>query len=322
MKNSIENAIDLIKTNNNIFIVSHISPDGDNMGSSLALMWALEKKNKNVTVLESDLIPDDFKFLPGSDSIKPYNENLGDIDLLIALDCGDEERLGLNKELLEKSNKVLNVDHHVSNTNFGDINVVDPAASATGELVYELIKAMDIDIDKNIAENLYTAISTDTGSFKYDSTTSKTHRIVAELLDTGIDKNKININIYENMSFSKMNLLREAFRTLETFKGKRIATMEVTQKMLSETETSIEDAEGIISFIRNLDSVEVAVLLKERKEKSIKVSLRTKKDVDASKICKIFGGGGHKRAAGCTINEELNRAKELIVKAIDKEMEL
>lgn len=322
MKNSIENAIDLIKTNNNIFIVSHISPDGDNMGSSLALMWALEKKNKNVTVLESDLIPDDFKFLPGSDSIKPYNENLGDIDLLIALDCGDEERLGLNKELLEKSNKVLNVDHHASNTNFGDINVVDPAASATGELVYELIKAMDIDIDKNIAENLYTAISTDTGSFKYDSTTSKTHRIVAELLDTGIDKNKININIYENMSFSKMNLLREAFRTLETFKGKRIATMEVTQKMLSETETSIEDAEGIISFIRNLDSVEVAVLLKERKEKSIKVSLRTKKDVDASKICKIFGGGGHKRAAGCTINEELNRAKELIVKAIDKEMEL
>ena len=322
MKNSIENAIDLIKTNDNIFIVSHISPDGDNMGSSLALMWALEKKNKNVTVLESDLIPDDFKFLPGSDSIKPYNENLGDIDLLIALDCGDEERLGLNKELLERSNKVLNIDHHVSNTNFGDVNVVDPDASATGELVYELVKAMDISIDKNIAENLYTAISTDTGSFKYDSTTSKTHRIVAELLDTGIDKNKININIYENMSFSKMNLLREAFKTLETFKGKRIATMEVTQDMLSETETSMEDAEGIISFIRNLDTVEVAVLLKERKEKSIKVSLRTKKDVDASKICKIFGGGGHKRAAGCTINEELNRAKELIVKAIDKEMEL
>lgn len=322
MKNSIENAIDLIKTNDNIFIVSHISPDGDNMGSSLALMWALEKKNKNVTVLESDLIPDDFKFLPGSDSIKPYNENLGDIDLLIALDCGDEERLGLNKELLERSNKVLNIDHHVSNTNFGDVNVVDPDASATGELVYELVKAMDISIDKNIAENLYTAISTDTGSFKYDSTTSKTHRIVAELLDTGIDKNKININIYENMSFSKMNLLREAFRTLETFKGKRIATMEVTQDMLSETETSMEDAEGIISFIRNLDTVEVAVLLKERKEKSIKVSLRTKKDVDASKICKIFGGGGHKRAAGCTINEELNRAKELIVKAIEKEMEL
>lgn len=322
MKNSIENAIDLIKTNDNIFIVSHISPDGDNMGSSLALMWALEKKNKNVTVLESDLIPDDFKFLPGSDSIKPYNENLGDIDLLIALDCGDEERLGLNKELLERSNKVLNIDHHVSNTNFGDVNVVDPDASATGELVYELVKAMDISIDKNIAENLYTAISTDTGSFKYDSTTSKTHRIVAELLDTGIDKNKININIYENMSFSKMNLLREAFKTLETFKGKRIATMEVTQDMLSETETSMEDAEGIISFIRNLDTVEVAVLLKERKEKSIKVSLRTKKDVDASKICKIFGGGGHKRAAGCTINEELNRAKELIVKAIEKEMEL
>ena len=322
MKNSIENAIDLIKTNDNIFIVSHISPDGDNMGSSLALMWALEKKNKNVTVLESDLIPDDFKFLPGSDSIKPYNENLGDIDLLIALDCGDEERLGLNKELLERSNKVLNIDHHVSNTNFGDVNVVDPDASATGELVYELVKAMDISIDKNIAENLYTAISTDTGSFKYDSTTSKTHRIVAELLDTGIDKNKININIYENMSFSKMNLLREAFKTLETFKGKRIATMEVTQDMLSETETSMEDAEGIISFIRNLDTVEVAVLLKERKEKNIKLSLRTKKDVDASKICKIFGGGGHKRAAGCTINEELNRAKELIVKAIEKEMEL
>lgn len=313
---NIEKAIDLVKKSNNIFIASHINPDGDNMGSSLALALALKKINKNIVVLKSDIIPTDFTFLPGIDLIKKYDDKLGDVDLFIALDCGDKDRLGENKSLIESAKKVINIDHHISNTNFGDINVVNPKAAATGELVYHFIKQMNIELDKDISTNIYTAINTDTGSFKYESVSSDTHRIVADLLDIGIDKTDININLYENMSFTRMKLFIKSLTTLETFNDGKIAVIEVTQDMLKETGASLEDSEGIISFIRKLSTVEAACILKELKKEDIKISLRTKRYLDASSICNKFNGGGHKRAAGCTIYKNIEEAKELIVKSI------
>ena len=319
---NIEKAIDMIRKSKNIFIASHINPDGDNIGSSLALTLALKKNNKNVFVLKSDMVPANFVFLPGIDLIEEYNEKMEDIDLFIALDCGNEYRLGENKTLFENAQKTINIDHHISNTNFGDINIVDPRASATGEIIYNFIKYLDIDLDKEIATNLYTAISTDTGSFKYESVTSETHKIISNLLDTGIDKSSININLYEKMSFTRMKLFIKSLTTLETFNNGQIVVVKITQDMLEETGASFEDAEGIISFIRKLETVEAACILKELEKENIKISIRTKKYLDASLICSKFDGGGHKRAADCTIYKEIKESKDLIVNTIKESMKV
>lgn len=315
-----DEAIDIINKSNKIFIASHINPDGDNIGSSLSLALALKKINKEVFVLSSDSIPDDFKFLPGIDLIQNYNEDMGDIDLFIALDSGDINRLGKNKDLINSTNMVINIDHHISNTDFGHINIVDPKASATGELIYYFIKRLGIQIDKDIATNIYTAINTDTGKFSYDSVSSDTHKIVAELLDAGADIKEVNMNIYENSSIERTNLFIKALVSMTTYSNNKIAIAKISQEMLSETNTTLDDTEGIVSFIRGIGSVEVSCILKEINENEVKVSLRSKEYVDVSSICQVFNGGGHIRAAGCTINSDLQSAESLIVEEIIKKI--
>lgn len=314
---TVDNLIEKILNSDNIYIASHVHPDGDNIGSILAMGLAIKKLGKKVRILKSDTIPSDYTFLPHVDLITDY-DTVENIDLFIALDCSDIDRLGSNKELLEKSSFVINIDHHVTNTNFGDINLVDSTASATGEIVFSLINRMDIDIDKDIASCLYTAISTDTGSFKYESVTDRTHEIIAKLLRTGMDKDFINIKLYHSRSMERTNLFIKSFSTLTTYKDEKIAVVKVTQDMLNTTNTLMEDTEGIISFIRDIDSVEVACLLKEFDKKETKVSLRSKSFIDVSKISGEFDGGGHKRAAGCTINEDISMSEKLIVEEILK----
>ncbi len=248
--------------------------------------------------------------------IQDYTQDLGPIDVFISLDSSDEDRLGDNKLLLDNAKHIINIDHHISSTMFGDINIVDSKAAATGELVYDFIKKMEIDLDIYIATNLYTAISTDTGKFSYESVTSNTHRIVAELIDTGIDFNNININLYENMSMERTNLFINAISTLNTYENNSIATVKVTQEMLRESGAKMEDTEGIVGFIRKISSVEVACLLKELEEEDIKISLRSKKNVDVASICEYFNGGGHVRAAGCSIYSNIYEAEKIIVNKI------
>lgn len=313
-----DEAIDIINSSKNIFIASHINPDGDNIGSSLSLALALKKINKNVTILSTEDTPNDFVFLPGIDLIHEYNDSLGEIDLIITVDSSDIDRLGRNKDLLSKSKSVINIDHHISNTSFGDINIVNPKLAATGELIFYLIKRMKIEIDEDIATNIYTAISTDSGKFSYENVSSDTHRVIAELIDSGISIKDININLYENSSIESTNLFIKTLTTLNIYDNNRIATVSISQKMLEETKTTLNDAEGIASFIRGIGPVEVSCLLKEVENNEIKVSLRSKKYVDVASICETFGGGGHIRAAGCTIYSDLDTAESTIVKEILK----
>ena len=321
MKNSIESqfdlAIDLIKNSKNIGIASHVSPDGDNIGSILALGNALEKINKKVFILKTDDIPKDFLFLPGTNKIIDYEDNM-EIDLFITLDTSDEDRLGKNRILLDKIENVVNIDHHISNTNFGDINIVNSNAAATGELVYKLIKKIGIIIDKDIASCIYTSISSDTGSFMYDNTTSETHEIVAELIKTGIDKSNININLYQSRSIEKTKLFIKILETLKFHYDNQVGIIKVTQEMLNNSNAKMEDTEGIISFIREISSIEVAILLKEIEEEEIKVSMRSKRYADVAEICANFNGGGHIRAAGCTINEPIATAEHLVLEQMKK----
>lgn len=321
MNNSFEQLIDLainkILESKNIFIVSHVQPDGDNIGSILALGLALKKINKNIYIVKSDIVPSDYLFLPDVDIIQDYSGDL-EIDLLISLDASDENRLGKNKVLLEHSKAIINIDHHISNTNFGHINIVDSTAAATGELVYKVIKQMNIPIDKDIGTCIYTAISSDTGSFMYDNVTSETHEIASELLKLEIDKSNININLYQNRSIERTILFIKALETLKLYFNNKLAVVKVTRKMLEDLGAKMEDTEGIVSFIREIRDVEIAILLKEFNENEIKVSMRSKTFADVSAICDKFGGGGHIRAAGCTINSSIATSEELILNVVKK----
>lgn len=315
---NISQAIKLIDKSKNIFIASHINPDGDNIGSILALGLGLKKLSKNVNILKTDKIPDDFNFLPGIDLIQEYKDDMKVDDLFIVLDSSDEDRLGALKQLLESTPNIINIDHHISNTNFGKINIVDTKASATGELVYKLLEKMDIKLDKDIGTNLYTAISTDSGSFKYESVTSETHKIVANLLELGIDHSNININLYEKISMKRFKLNNNILSNAKFYNNGQIAIAKATQEILKDTETTMEDTDDIVSALRQIDTVEVACLLKEFQKKEIKISLRSKEYVDVSAICNNFGGGGHIRAAGCKIEEDINVAEDLLLKEINK----
>lgn len=316
--NQFDLAIKEIQDSKNIYIASHIQPDGDNIGSLLALGMAIKKIKSNVYILKTDEIPSDFLFLPNVDMIEKYDDNNNNIDLLIALDTSDEYRLGNNRKLISRANKIINIDHHISNTNFGHINIIDSNSSATGELVFELINKMGIPINKDIATCIYTSISSDTGSFIYDNTTDKTHEIVAELLRLGINKNEININLYQNRSMERTLLFINALDTLNFNFNNKVALVKVTQRMLEKSNAKMEDTEGIVSFIKEIAPVEVAVLLKEFASQEIKVSMRSKRFIDVAKICSSFGGGGHIRAAGCTINSSISDAEKLIINELKK----
>lgn len=311
-----ENAIRMIKKSNSIYVASHINPDGDNVGSTLALVMALKKMNKDVTPLLTGEIPSDYKFLPKIDLYEDYSGDLHPIDLFIAVDSADVDRLGINKPLLDVSKNILNIDHHISNTNFGMINLVDDKASATGELIYHLIKAMGIEIDIDIATCLYTAISTDTGSFIYDNVTDQTHEIIADLIRVGIDKSDINIQLYGSRSMEKTKLFIKSLSTLKLFNDNKIAIVQVSQKMLEDTGTTLDDTEGIISFVREIESVEVACILKESEELKTKISMRSKKYINVSDIAANFNGGGHIRAAGGTIYANIKEAEPIVVNKI------
>lgn len=312
-----DRAVEFINEYDNIFICSHVQPDGDNIGSTLALYMAIKKKKENVKVVKTDEIPSDYLFLPNIQVFKEYSLD-EQVDLFISLDSSDVERLGPGKELLKKAKKIINIDHHVTNNGFGDINIVLPSASATGEIVYKFIKHMNAEIDKDIATCLYTAISTDTGRFMYSNTTYETHLIASELLKTGIDINNINIHLYQNRSMERTKLFLEAINNMDFHLDGKVGIAVVTQDMLSRNNAKLEDSEGIVSFIRDTSTIEVACLLKEISEKEIKVSLRSKQHVDVSKIALNFGGGGHIRAAGCTIYDTIDNAKKVVLDEILK----
>lgn len=317
LKKPMNLAKERILKSKNIYIASHVRPDGDNLGSMLALGLALKSINENVYLVQTDPVPSDFMFLPGAEDIKEVTD-FDNIDLFITLDSSDIERLGQNKKIIDKANFVINIDHHISNTNYGDINIVDSKSGSTAELIFYLIKVLDIKIHKDIGTCIYTGISTDTGSFMYDNTRPETHLIAAELLNIGIDKKNIILNVYQNNSLEKTNLFIKTIENLEMFAENKIAVVSVTRDILKNTGAKMEDTDGIISFIRDIQPVEVAILLKELQSEEIKVSMRSKKYVNVAEVCSKFEGGGHIRAAGCTVYDSLEFAKTALINELKK----
>ncbi|HZH93592.1 MAG TPA: bifunctional oligoribonuclease/PAP phosphatase NrnA [Tissierellaceae bacterium] len=318
MKNNLEAFKELIRTSERIAVVSHMNPDGDNLGSLLAAGLSLEKMGKGVLFVKADIIPEDYRFLPGVERLSPVDETIDMLDLLLVLDSSDPDRLGENRFLIDKSQKVVNIDHHVSNSEFGDINIVKPEMSSTGEILFELLLQMDMPIDSEIASLIYVAMSTDTGRFTYQGVTGKTHETVARLYGYGIDAYAINNSLYQRRSLERTKLFIRAVSNIRLYKDNRIGIVRVTKSMLDETGSSMEDTEGIVEFIRDTDSVEAACILKEIDDGVVKISLRTKNIVDANKVCSVFHGGGHSRASGATVEDTIDNVESRLLDEINK----
>ena len=309
--------VEKINQSKNIVLTAHVNPDGDSIGSTLALAYFIENKmKKDVNMIIEDNIPSSFRFLPNIEEISSTSKNIGEVDLLITLDCGNLDRLALNKSIVENASYIINIDHHITNTKFGNINIVDYDASSTGEVIYELVNKMNYEISLELATCIYVSISTDTGSFKYTNTTSKTHEIVSDLLKKEIDLETINRELYQNRSLEKTKLLIAGMNNVTLLRENTVGIVAVDSNMLEMCNAKTQESEIIVDFIRDIDVVDLACVIRPIDEYSTKVSLRAKKNIDVSKIALVFGGGGHAKAAGCTIKSGIVDAEKIITTEI------
>ncbi len=306
-----------ILESNSIMIFPHVIPDGDTIGCASALKRAFTKIGKKAQVIDEKDIPDYLKFL--TQDYEDWEEFQQDQpDLCIAVDCSDLGRLGERKDFFLTGKRTVNIDHHPTNTCFADLNYIDDKASATGEIIFDLLKGLNIQFDPFIAEAIYSAISTDTGSFKYTNTSTKSHLVAAELIDMGVDLNEVSVELYQNTRLEKIRLEAEVLETLEIICDGKVASAYATEDMLKKTGATMNETEGFIELLRNIQGVEVAIFFKETQTKEIKIGFRAKQYADVSKIAMKFGGGGHVKAAGCTINDSLDQAKKLTYQATEE----
>lgn len=314
--------IKLIEQSSSFVITGHINPDGDSIGSCLGLALGLKKSGKkNVTVVMKDPVPETLAFLPSAKNVKQVPPK--ECDLFLMLDCNTLERTGF-KSISAKNNVIL--DHHVlpaSNARSAFHRslaecVIDTGSAATGMMVYNLLKALKIDIDKNIASCLYAAIIVDTGGFKYSNVSPESLKIASHLVEAGAKPWNISKEIYENKPFRSMKLLGLSLATLERENG--VAWISSTRSMFKKTGAEEGNCEDFVDFPRKVKGVEVAVFFRHNGPNSYKVSLRSKGKVNVQKIAKSFGGGGHAPAAGCRIKGSLKEVKKKVLQAIRKEI--
>ncbi|MDB9741605.1 bifunctional oligoribonuclease/PAP phosphatase NrnA [Akkermansiaceae bacterium] len=312
---------DLFSKHSSFLIISHASPDGDALGSTIALGSVLEKLGKKVYYRNEDEVPQSLKFLPNAGLIQQPEEGMLEIDVVVALDCGTKPRLGENALALAGSTLMVNIDHHKTNTGYGDVNYIDANSPATGQILYQIFKQLGYEITDVARDNLYVAVSTDTGSFRYRGTTEETYAMAADLVSMGLDVSTINENIYDNNPLRKIKLLSQLLNTLQISGDGKIAYWAMTMGMKTELSLLPDDAEDMINHIRSIEGVLVAAHFEELANGFVRVSLRSKTDdVDVSDVAQLFGGGGHARAAGIRYQGTLEEASTAIISAIEKSL--
>lgn len=295
-----------------IVLCCHVSPDGDTLGSALGLMHALDKLEKKVTVLVDDDISKGFRFLPGIERcLRPQKEDTINADLFVVVDASSFDRVGIAAEVV-KAPVLMNIDHHVSNTEFADYLYLDTNAAATGEIMCDLYAEMDWQHDEKSALCFYTAISTDCGSFRYSNTTSKTMQRAAHLLDYGVVPSIISDNL-DMRSRATAELLSKVLPSLTFEYDGKVAYIAIPNELYDKD----AQTDSFVSYPRYIEGVDVAIMFKAVEEQVIRVSMRSSK-TDVAQIALSFGGGGHVKAAGCTINATLEEAKKLVLAAIGK----
>lgn len=298
-------------------ILSHVRPDGDALGSQLALALSLRQLGKDIRVWNEDGMLEKYSFLARAQLLTKPPSGAEDVDVAVALDTAIQNRLGTAFQAVRTAKIWINIDHHPSNPGYGDLVYVDPTAPATGQIIFELIKSERLPFDRAIAENLYVAISTDTGSFQYPNTTARTFEIAAELVRAGVDVGRINQQVYENYPRRRVELLRELLRTMRFEGGGRVASFSLSLKTAAELGVLPEDNEGLIDHLRAIRGVIVAVFFEELPDGKVRVSMRSKSEkTDVCAICQKFGGGGHTLAAGARVRGSLAEVEQKILEAI------
>lgn len=303
-----EDVVEGFRSAEHVILLTHVHPDGDALGSSLGLADILEGMGKNVCVFLEEPISHLYSFLPGKDRVVTNFEEVldfatsaGEKLITVALDSGDDRRLGQNMEELLKLSPFLVIDHHKSHKDYGEYRWVEPGMSSTGEMIYELAQAMEAEISYFAAVNLYVAICTDTGSFRYESTKPRTHQIVAELVAKGVRPEQTAHCLYDNVSLPRMKLLQMVLGTLKVYEEGQLAFVHVTRNMIEESGATVHDVEGFVDYPRSLGTVKVAAFIKETDSGYVSVSLRAKGEMDVADVANYFNGGGHRNAAGFRI---------------------
>lgn len=305
--------VELIENKQNFGITTHRRPDGDGIGSSLALFWLLKSLNKNPQVILRDPVPSSCIRLPGASEVSYITEIDGQYDAVFVMECSDVERPGIKN--LDKQ-FVVNIDHHSTSELFGNINWIDSTASAVGEMIYNLCKAIGGRVTREIAECVYTALLTDTGSFHFSNTTERTFKVASELLRAGVKPAKLAESVYNSYPWSRVELLAQVMASVKRHESGKVATLRQSQKMLELAAATEEDAEGFVNIPLSAEDIEAVVMLKESQPGVFRASLRSKGDVNVAKIAERYNGGGHKNAAGCTIKGEWDSVEAELVEQL------
>jgi len=309
-----------IKKYNNFLIAAHTSPEGDALGAQLGFYRLIKKLGKQATIVSDDPLPYGYDFLPGVQHIRRLSKEFKYIkfDCLVVLDCADLKRTGRVYKLCRDNKPVLNIDHHISNQIFGDVNWVDAQASSCSEMIYKLYKRLHLAMDKDTALVLYTGIMTDTGSFRYANTSGFTFKVAAELLKFGVNVAQVYRYTYENIPAQEVKLLLEILSKIKFFGQGRIAAFQIDSGLYSGKKSAMDLADQCLTFGRAIRGVEVVVLFKDSLslKSQVRVNLRSQGRVDVNKIAAFFGGGGHKTAAGCTLPGKVPAVRRKVIARI------
>lgn len=304
-------------------IMSHVRPDGDAIGSQIALGFSLMAMGKTVYLVNEDGVPESMEFLRGAEKITRPPADPLEVDVAIALDTATKPRLGEGALHAASAAKVwLNIDHHISNPLYGDVNVIDATSPATGQILYEMIRALDMPLPEETRDAIYVAVSTDTGSFQYGSTTAKTYEMAADLIRRGLDVGKINADTYDSNPFRKLELMRALLNTLEISPDGKLAHWELRDATRISLDLQPDDSEGLIDLIRGVKGVRVAAFFEELEGGKVRVSMRSKdKGVNVCEVAAKFGGGGHALAAGIRMAGPLEQARAQVLAALAEALE-
>jgi phosphoesterase RecJ-like protein len=314
---------EVLRSHQSFVLLSHVRPDGDAIGSQLALGFSLKAMGKSVRLINEDGLPENLAFLPGSELIESPPAGPLDVEVAIALDTATKPRLGdAALHAASKAKLWLNIDHHISNPKYGDLNLIDATSPATGEILYDMITALELPLPPETRDAIYVAVSTDTGSFQYPSTTARTYEMAADLVRRGLDVGTINSQTYDENPYRRLELMRALLNTLERTPDGVVAHWELREKTRLDLALRPEDSEGLIDVIRAIRGVQVAVFFEELPDGKVRVSMRSKdRELDVCKIASAFGGGGHALAAGIRMKGPLDEAKALVLTAIRTRVE-
>jgi bifunctional oligoribonuclease and PAP phosphatase NrnA len=307
----------VLREHQRFVVLSHVRPDGDALGSELALGLSLKKLGKDVRIWNEEGMLEKYSFLPEANLLIKPPAQPEDFDVAVALDTAIQNRLGNTVAAIKSAKVWINIDHHPSNPGYGDLVYIDPKAPATGQILFELITNQKLPMDQAIAENLYVAISTDTGSFQYSNTTARTFEIAAELVRAGVDVGRVSQLTYENYPRRRVELLRDLLGTMRFKADNRVASFSLSLATAKKLGVLPEDNEGLIDHLRAIRGVIVAIFFEELSDGKVRVSMRSKTEkVNVCAICHKFGGGGHVLAAGARVKGSLAEVEKKILEEV------